>query len=289
MPLDAEPFFETVDATAGRYRASELTRGPWDGAHQHAGPPGALIGRAIELCEGIGESPTDRNVARITFEILRPIPIGELIVEAEVVRPGRRVEMVEARLLDPEADELELVRARGWRIAADDVDLPPELLSAEPGSAPARAGRPSGLQGPPSAPDEFPRGTEFFPSVHDRGYHTAMEYRWAHGSFAEAGPAVCWMRMLHPLVDDEEPSPLSRVLIAADSGNGISSTLDIRRYLFINVDLTVHLHRLPAGEWVCLDGLTAPEPTGVGMSDTMLFDERGPIGRACQTLLVAER
>ena len=61
------------------------------------------------------------------------------------------------------------------------------------------------------------------------------------------------------------------MLIAADSGNGISSTLDFRRYLFINVDLTVHLHRLPAGEWVCLDAVTVPEPTGVGLTDTMLL------------------
>ena len=116
-----------------------------------------------------------------------------------------------------------------------------------------------------------------------------MEYRFATGSFLGSGPATAWMRMLHPLVEGEEPSPLQRVLIAADSGNGISSTLDFRRYLFINVDLTVHLHRMPAGEWVCLDSLTVPEPTGVGMTDTMLFDERGPIGRAAQSLLVRER
>ena len=195
--------------------------------------------------------------------------------------------MVEARLLDPAGAEL--VRARGWRVAAGDVPVDPELLSSEPRSFPARAGRPSGLAGPPTPPGELARGTEFFPSVHERGYHTAMEYRWAHGSFAEPGPAVCWMRMLHPLVDGEEASPLQRVLIAADSGNGISSTLDYDRFIFINVDLTVHLHRMPAGEWVCLDSVTVPEPTGVGLTDTVLFDERGPIGLAAQTLHIAER
>jgi hypothetical protein len=288
MPPESEPFFETVDAASGRFRASDLTRGPWDEGHQHAGPPGALIGRAMEQCDGIGDGPADRNVVRITFEILRPIPIGELIVTAEVVRPGRRVEMVEARLLDADGGK-ELVRARGWRIAAGALELEPRLLSTEAGSDPSKAGRPSGLEGQPAAPGTLERGTEFFPTVHERGYHSAMEYRWAHGNFEEPGPAVCWMRMRHPLVDGEEPSPLQRVLIAADSGNGISSTLDIRRFIFINVDLTVHIHRMPAGEWVCLDALTSPEPTGVGLSDTMLFDERGPIGRACQSLLVAER
>ena len=95
--------------------------------------------------------------------------------------------------------------------------------------------------------------------------------------------------MRRPLIEGEEPTPLQRVLIAADSGNGISSTLDFRPYLFINVELTVHLQRMPSDEWVCLDALTIPEPTGVGLSDTMLWDERGPLGRACQTLLIAER
>jgi len=116
-----------------------------------------------------------------------------------------------------------------------------------------------------------------------------MEYRFVTGDFIDVGPATVWMRMRHPLVPGEEPTPLQRVLIAADSGNGVSATLDYHRYLFVNVDLTVQLHRLPAGEWVGLDAVTIPEHSGVGVSDTRLCDERGRIGRALQTLLVAER
>jgi hypothetical protein len=95
--------------------------------------------------------------------------------------------------------------------------------------------------------------------------------------------------MAVPLLPDETPSPLQRVLAAADSGNGVSAALDWRRYLFINVDLSVHLHRMPEGEWVCLRAITLPEQDGVGISDTALFDRSGPIGRAAQTLLVDER
>ena len=116
-----------------------------------------------------------------------------------------------------------------------------------------------------------------------------MEYRFESGAFNDPGPATCWLRMRHPLVAGERPTPLQRVMVAADSGNGISSTLDIRELSFINVDLSVHLHRMPAGEWVCLDSLTIPEASGIGMSDTMLFDQLGPIGRANQTLLIAPR
>ncbi len=273
--------------SAKGFVGTELTRGPWDSGSQHAGPPSALIGRAIERCAGIGSEPADRFVARVTFEILRPVPIAELIVAAEVVRGGRRVDMVEATLADAGGEPL--VRARAWRVLRRDVALPGDLGGAEPGSPAQRAGRPGGEVGPPAGPGTVAATDAFFPTGHDVGYHTAMEYRFLTGSFLEDGPATCWLRMRHPLIEGEEPSPLQRVLIAADSGNGISSTLDFRRYLFINVDLTVHLHRLPAGEWVCLDSLTIPERTGVGLTDTMIFDEAGPLGRAAQSLLVAER
>jgi hypothetical protein len=97
------------------------------------------------------------------------------------------------------------------------------------------------------------------------------------------------MRMRGPLVAGEVPTPLQRVLVAADSGNGVSAALDHTRYLFVNTDLSVHLMRMPVGNWVCLEATTYPEPHGVGLADTTLWDERGRIGRAAQTLLVRRR
>ena len=116
-----------------------------------------------------------------------------------------------------------------------------------------------------------------------------MEYRLIRGSFVEPGPATAWMRMRVPLVAGEEPTPLQRVMAAADTGNGVSAMLDWNRYLFINVDLSVHLGRMPEGEWICLNAVTHPEPHGVGLTETVLLDERGPIGRAAQTLLIDRR
>ena len=263
------------------YAATELTRGPWDPDSQHAGPPAALIAREVERLPA-GEP---RQVGRITFEILKPVPITRLRVEARVVRPGRTVELVEATLL---AGDTVLVRARAWRLRTGPVELPPGLSStdgmAQPGvtASTLRAGH--APPGPASGSE-----SEFFDTGQEVGYHTAMDYRFVSGSFLEPGPATAWMRMRQPLVAGEEPSPLQRVLAAADSGNGISATLDWSRYVFINVDLTVHLHRLPRGEWVCLDAVTIPERSGLGIADTALYDEVGPIGRAAQTLLVAAR
>jgi hypothetical protein len=129
----------------------------------------------------------------------------------------------------------------------------------------------------------------FFPVPYDVGYHTAMEFRFGAGSFLDRGPATAWLRMRVPLVDGEEPSPLTRALVAADSGNGVSSVLDFDKYLFVNADLTVHLLRYPVGEWVCLRAVTSVDSDGIGLADTALHDEQGRVGRSVQSLLVGRR
>jgi hypothetical protein len=263
--------------------STDLTRGPWDPGSQHAGPPAALVAREIERLPA-DDGP--RQVGRVTYEILRPVPIAPLTVSARIARPGRRVEMAEATLATESGEEL--VRARAWRLERSEVEVASELTGE---GGPAEAGTLASTLRPGLAPPGPEEGEQrpFFDTGHDVGYHTAMDYRFVSGAFLDSGPATVWMRMRQPLVEGEEPSPLQRVLAAADSGNGVSATLDYSRFVFINVDLTVHLHRMPATEWVCLDAITIPEPEGVGISDTALYDERGPIGRAAQTLLIAAR
>jgi hypothetical protein len=273
---------ESFYSPAGEeYESSELTRGPWEAGSQHAGPPAALIARELERLPS--EAPM--QIGRITFEILRPVPIAPVRVEAHIVRPGRRVEMAEAAL---SSGGETLIRARGWRLRTGATELPNGLSSTEPPAMPSGSVQVLAPGQTHRGPEGLPGG-EFFQTGQDVGYHSAMEYRFVRGGFVDPGPATVWMRMRQPLVAGEDPTPLQRVLTAADSGNGVSSTLDWTRYLFINVDLSVHLARMPAGEWVGLDAITIPEPDGIGLSDTALFDERGPLGRAVQTLLVAER
>jgi hypothetical protein len=249
------------------FRATELTRGPWDPGAQHAGPPSALIGHAIEA---LPESE-EFQVGRVTFEILRSVPIAPVRVEARVARPGRRVQMFEAELSDAGGEIL--MRARGWRLRKARLDLPAEALVASQ----------------PPAPPEDGAGADFFPTEQEHGYHSAMEVRFVAGGFIEPGPATAWLRMRQPLLAGEGPTPLQRTLVAADVGNGISAALDFRRFLFINVDLTVHLERMPKGEWIGVDAVTLPRPKGVGTAESTLFDGDGRIGRALQTLLISER
>ena len=87
----------------------------------------------------------------------------------------------------------------------------------------------------------------------------------------------------------EKPSPLQRLAAAGDFGNGISATLSWDDYLFINPDLTLYIEREPVGEWICLDAQTRIGAGGVGVAESVLYDERGRVGRATQSLLVAPR
>jgi hypothetical protein len=258
-------FYER-DGEEGKYVATELTRGPWDPGAQHAGPPSALLGREIEAMDG----SEDFQVGRVVFEILRPVPIEPVTVETRILRPGRKVRMVEASL---SGEAGELMRATAWQLRRTELELSPEALAEEE---------------PPQGPDEgwVP---EFFPTGQDAGYHTAMELKAVAGAFLELGPATMWLRMRQPLLAGEEPTPLQRALVAADVGNGISAVLDYHSYVFINVDLTVHFERMPEGEWVCVDAVTRPQPSGIGTAESVLSDQRGRIGRAAQSLLIEQR
>lgn len=245
--------------------ATALTRGPWDPSAQHGSPPAALLGRAIER----HVVRSDLQVVRVTYDILRPIPVDTMTVATATRREGRSVWRVDAAL-SVGGDVVMSAAALLLRV----TDLP----------------LPSGVGGaaPPPGPD-VGAAAPFFPVGWDEGYHTGMEFRFVQGSFLDPGPAVAWMRMRHPLVAGEVPSPLVRALMVADTGNGASSTLDFRRYMFVNPDLTVALHRHPDGEWVCLDASTAAEPTGVGLAVARLADQRGVLGAAMQSLYLAER
>ena len=242
-----------------------LTRGPWSASHQHGGPPSAIMARAIERAAG---GPDGLQLTRFTVDFLRPVPMTPLTVSVEQIRDGRRARGYAAVL---EAGGQTVARATALVVRTEAV-MPPPVPDPEP------------LRPPPgeSAPFQFP----FFNDP--VGYHMGMETRMARGAFG-SGRAAAWMRQRVPLVLGEPPSPAQRVLVAADSGSGIGAAFDPSRFVpFINADLTVSLHRLPAGEWVGLDAATALEPHGIGLTRTSLHDVEGPVGEALQGLVMGQ-
>ncbi len=263
-----DAFYLPDSSDPALFHPTEFTRGPWSPDAQHGGAPSALLGHVIERCE----PRSDFRIGRMTVELLRPVPMTPMRAEARVVRPGRSVELIEATL---SSDQGLVLKASAWRLRRAELDIPAEVL-------------PGGTQ---PGPDTVTPGPEhaFFPTGQSVGFHTGVEYRFVSGAFQALGPAVCWFRLRYPIVDGTSPSPLERTLAAADFGNGISCVLPWDRYVFINTDLTVTLHREPVGEWVCLDAVTYPDRSGIGMAESRLFDEQGPVGRSNQTLLLDKR
>jgi hypothetical protein len=246
---------------------SALTRGPWSPDAQHGGPPAALLARCLDRFENEGEL----FLARLTIELLRPVPLSPLTVTTQLTRPGRKVQLVAASLA---AGATEVVRATALRIRIAAIELSPEAVVASPSP-------PGPAEGASSrSPWVAPRGQLAF---HSDG----VEHRFVAGGFDRPGAATDWIRLRVPVVADEDTLPVSRVAAAADFGNGVSWVMSRDAgYVFINPDLTIHLHRRPAGEWVCLEAITYAQPHGVGMAESRLWDERGPIGRSVQSLLL---
>ncbi|MBX3025014.1 thioesterase family protein [bacterium] len=249
-----------------QFTPSELARGPWTPEAQHGGAPAALLAVLAEEADG----GAGMQVARLTIELLRPVPIAPLTARTRVLRPGRKVQLVEASLW---RGDTEVARCTALRLRRADVALPaglPRIAAPSP---------------PDGGRDSLPPWSD---SLSYRGFHNAaVEHRFVRGSFDEPGPAVDWIRLRVPVLHGEPTSPLSRVAAAADFGNGISWILHrADGYSFINPDLTIYLHRYPEAEWICLDAVTYPQPTGIGLAESWLFDQRGPIGRAAQSLLI---
>ncbi len=267
-PTDASPTAAFTALDAHRATASALTRGPWHPDHQHAGPPIALVCRAVERAAHVHGLT---HLSRMTANLLRPVPIGELVVEVATDYAGRNAGHFSARL---HAANKEVARFTALMQRENDVPLP-AVLPEHP------------LPQAPRPPEGSPPAV--FPFAGRRvGYADLVETRLAQGRFFD-GPCAAWFRLRHALVDGETPSVYQRVAVAADSGNGISAILDFSKYLFLNSDLTINLLRRPHGEWICLDAHTHLGPEGCGLTASRLFDTQGLIGTATQSLSLRQR
>jgi acyl-coenzyme A thioesterase PaaI-like protein len=249
-----------TDDGAQRYIATGHSNGPWAVGLQHGGPPAALLGRALEQLPGDAE----RSVARVTVDLLCPVPVGAVSVSADVERPGRSVDLVSAQM---RAGERVVARARAWRFAAQQNEV----------WTPA-----TGVPAGPEHGGEQPRPGSWY-----GGYLDAVEWRWIDGAVSKPGPATVWMRPRVRLLPEEEMSPLQRLLTCADSASGASAALDPATWRFLNTELSVHLVRPMSGEWLCVDAETTLAGTSSGLAAARLLDAEGLVGRSAQALFVS--
>jgi hypothetical protein len=263
--MSEEPLYTPRGAD---FLPTEHTRGPWDPRHQHGGAVAALVARAVERRAG-----DQFALTRLTIELMRPVPLEALAIDVMVPRPGRRVLGITVSV---SAGDLETEVARAHAVAVRRADLP------------TGEGHTSYLEPGPDAGVERPFG--FDEQVDQPAFHrTGMELRFVGGGADRPGPATAWLRLRRPVVGDEEPTGVQRAAAAADFGNGVSWVLPATEWIFLNPDLTLHLAREPEGEWIGLDALTVPSDQGMAMAESAVFDQRGRVGRAVQSLLLQRR
>lgn len=261
--IDDLPAHYYEDLGDGAFASTVATQSPWDFSMQHGGPPSALLLRCIE--HHVGD--ISMRAARISVDFLGPIPQGRCEISVTTVRPGKRVRLVEATM---QIAGRAVVVERVWLINHQNDRVTPIDATAPAPPLPA------------AMPQKFFLGVD--PSW---GYGRSIEWRFVTGGLDRPGPATVWTRVRIPLIAGESPSALQRLVIVADSTNGVSGPIDFDGWLFIPPGITLTVVRPPRAQWIYLDAQTQTDHDGVGIAQATLCDEEGFLGVAAQPLLIA--
>lgn len=254
------PLFELGD---GCVIPTDHCRGPWDPAFLHGGP---VCGLAAWAAERVVGPDAGMMCARLTVEILAPVPLAPLRVSSEVVKPGHRVRSVDVTIVH---DDRTVARASSqWAIAGPDAAPRPGATTPPP--------LPDVVAEPDDGDFEYPRP----------GFNCdAVELRIVSGSTEESGPGIMWHRLLSPLVAGEPTSPFAAVATLSDLAAATAWQYSPNGTSFINSDVTMQLTRLPIDGWLCLDAANEAAGHGIGLNHAVMYDRVGPVGRILQTLV----
>ena len=247
-----------------RVITSPNAAGPWDPGMQHGSAPASLVVWAAEAIP----AAVPMHIARVTIDLMRPVPVAPLTLQTEVLREGRKIQLCAVRLL---SGPVVVVNATVLKIKTQTLSLPPEVADVA-----------VEFPGPDRAPEEHP-------SFSSSPFVTGISMRAALGRFGVPGPGAIWYRADRPLVEGAAVSQAMRAVVAADFCNGTSAVLDFEQWTFLNADLTVSLAREPVGEWILLDAESWIGPDGAGLAMARLADVKGYFGRAVQSLVIEKR
>jgi len=243
--------------------SSELSSGPW-GRMQHGSAPASLIAHVAETMP----ASQPMRVARLTIDLMRPVPIVPLTIKTEIVRDGRKIRLLRIDLFD---GDIRVVGGSALQIRRAPIELP-EGIANEPVTLPGpEAGRRAKVK-----KDENP-------------FLSLIEISIVKGGFNKPGPCAAWFRAEQTIIEGTAISKLMSAAITADFCNGASAVLDYRDWTFINGDLTISLARDPVDDWILLDAETWLGPDGAGLAFGRLADKQGYFGRAVQSILIEPR
>lgn len=248
--------------------ARPYAAGPWDNTVQHGSAPTAFaVWAATQV-----ETPVPMHIARVTMELMRPVPIGELSYATTILRSGRKIQLVGVSL---HAGGHEVARASVMKIRSAATDLPDYVDSS---SLALDAAMPEACTDP---------GLGF---GENNPFVQCMTLKLARGGgFEQLGPAAVWFHADRPMIEGHATTPEMLAAIGGDFCNGVASSLDFNKWTFINSDLTLSMSRPPIGDWVLVDGHSVFGPYGAGLSIGRLADRHGYFGRSIQSLVVEPR
>ena len=257
------------DQRIENFLATDLTMGTWWPGAQHGSAPTGLLTRAIARHDG-GEA---RQLARITVDLLGPVPVGKVEVATVTIKPGRNIELIGAELwIKEEGAKRTVARATGWRFAAAD-------------STAVEAREPSPFPDVDELVDANPR---MFPESYHVGFTGTVEWRVIEPRDSPE-PTAAWIRIPHPLVAGEATTPLEQVGTLADIANGMSARLDPSDWSFMNTDLTLNLVAPPTQDWLAMTSTSSIGPDGRGLCLGTIYDSEGLLGHITQTQFVRPR
>ncbi|MCD9148373.1 thioesterase family protein [Pseudophaeobacter flagellatus] len=258
--LTAPSFFS--QNSDGVFVGNDPARGPWSADHCHAGPVTGLAARAAEI-----EIGAEKMLCRMTLDILRPLPLSGLRVAAETTRHTRTLATTQITVHDLDNS----LCALGTTM---------HLVRKDLGDVPTAAVVP--LDRAKAVPGPFSIGA----GLHDKPYFGQfLDVAYPPEFGLHPGPKTLWMRTPN-LLEGEQQSPIQSLCALADCGNGISWNAHPKEMGFMNTDLTLNVHREPQGDWHASESISHWHSTGIGMSQSVLQDEDGPVATALQTLVL---
>jgi hypothetical protein len=253
-----QPFF-TQDRDT--FIPTQIANGPWDPKSLHGRVVVGLLAFVIEQRHGAD----DFVPARLTVDMFRLPNFAAIEVTSRVIRDGLRIRVVEAEFF-----------SGGVSMARASCQL---LRKTE---------NPLGLVwSPPNwdvpAPADIPAPTD--PRLGMNGKWTT---RPIVGAMGTVGPRRLWMSEVRDLVEGTPLTPFVRVAVAADFASPFANAGD-RGLGYINSDVTLYLHRLPATNWIGFDVVNHHATEGIAIGECWLYDERGAIGTSTVAALAQRK
>ncbi|MBP8099090.1 MAG: thioesterase family protein [Acinetobacter sp.] len=251
---------DVTGMVTAHYRSTILAQGAWNEHEQHMAPATGIICAELEQFSPRNEM----RIGRISLDILGLIPAGEFTISTKVIRPGKTIELIESEM---KAQGKSCIVARTWRMMVQNSKSIQGLEDQQ-------------VLGPENAP--IWEGIRQWPG----GYIQSIQ---ARSHERREGQGVVWLNTVHDMVEGQTTSDFVRLMGMVDTANGVVSRQSWPfTWGFPNLDLQIHLHRLPQGQWLGLETIQQYGADGIGLTSSVLHDINGPFGRSEQILTLRQ-